>query len=95
MCLIMTSLAALVFTVLWLVSKSKGQERKSFFTTLLMFYSAALMWSVDGIASVLGGESFFDISISDTILGFIILALGLAVFAFLFIRETKKSKKVE
>ncbi len=93
MCLIMTSLAALIFTVLWAVSKSKGQERKSFFTTLLMFWAAALMWSVDGVASVLGGESFFDISISDTILGFIILALGLAVFAFLFIREKSKVKK--
>lgn len=94
MCLIMTIFAALVFTALYLVSKFKGQERKSFFTTLLMFFSAALMWSVDGIASVIGGESFFDISVSDTILGFIILALGLAVFAFLFIRENKKIKKV-
>lgn len=94
MCLIMTIFATLVFTALYLVSKFKGQERKSFFTTLLMFFSAALMWSVDGIASVIGGESFFDISVSDTILGFIILALGLAVFAFLFIRENKKIKKV-
>lgn len=92
MCLIMTIFAALVFTVLWLVSKSKGQERKSFFTTLLMFYSAAIMWSVDGIASVLGGESFFDISVSDTILGTIILVCGLVVFAFLFARERRNAK---
>lgn len=92
MCLIMTIFAALVFTVLWLVSKSKGQERKSFFTTLLMFYSAAIMWSVDGIASVLGGESFFDISVSDTILGTIIIVCGFVVFAFLFARERRNAK---
>lgn len=93
MCLIMTSVTALVFTILWLVTKIRGQERKSLFTSLLMFWAAALMWSVDGIASVIGGESFFDISMEDTILGFIILALGLAIFAFLFIRESKKVKE--
>lgn len=92
MCLIMTILAAAVFTVLWAVSKHGGHESKSLWTTLLMFWAASLMWSVDGIASVLGGESFFDISVSDTILGVIVLAAGLLVFAFLFAKERRNAK---
>lgn len=92
MCLIMTILAAAVFTVLWAVSKRGGHENKSLWTTLLMFWAASLMWSVDGIASVLGGESFFDISVSDTILGVIVLVAGLLVFAFLSAKEKRNAK---
>lgn len=93
MCLLMTVFAALVFTVLWAVSKKQERECKSFRTTLLMFWAASLMWSVDGIASVLGGESFFDISVSDTILGTIVLVCGLVVFAFLFAKERRATKQ--
>lgn len=93
MCLIMTAFAALMFTVLWVMSKKHGKDVKSFKTTLLMFWGAALMWSVDGIASLAGGESFFDISISDTVLGAIVLACGLCVFIFLFAREKQVGRK--
>lgn len=93
MCLIITIFAAVVFTALWAVSKRSGHESKSLRTTLLMFWAAALMWSVDGIASVIGGEGFFDISVSDTILGVIILACGLAVFALLFAKEKYAVRK--
>lgn len=92
MCLLMTVFAALVFTVLWAAAKKQGQKHKSLWTTLLMFWAASLMWSVDGIASVLSGESFFDISVSDTILGVIVLAAGLLVFAFLSAKERRNAK---
>lgn len=92
MCLIITVFAALVFTVLWAAAKKQGKKHKSLWTTLLMFWAASLMWSVDGIASVLSGESFFDISVSDTILGVIVLAAGLLVFAFLFTKERRNAK---
>lgn len=92
MCLIITVFAALVFTVLWAATKKQGKKHKSLWTTLLMFWAASLMWSVDGIASVLSGESFFDISVSDTILGVIVLAAGLLVFAFLFAKERRNAK---
>ncbi len=92
MCLLMTVFAALVFTVLWAAAKKQGKKHKSLWTTLLMFWAAALMWSVDGIASVIGGENFFDISVSDTILGTIVLAAGLLIFAFLFAKEKRKAK---
>ena len=58
----------------------------------LMFWAAALMWSVDGIASLLEGEPFFDISREDTVLGFIIVVCGLAVFAFLTAMEKRGHK---
>lgn len=38
MCLIMTAFAALMFTVLWVMSKKHGKDVKSFKTTLLMFW---------------------------------------------------------
>ena len=81
MCLIMTTITAIVFTTSFFVNKKKGNVNKSVFMAMLMFWAASLMWSMDGVASVLGGEGFFDLSIEDTILGAIILISGLLVFA--------------
>ncbi|SEQ84702.1 hypothetical protein SAMN04487977_11239 [Treponema bryantii] len=81
MCLIMTAITAIVFTASFFVNKKKGNVNKSVFMAMLMFWAASLMWSIDGVASVLGGEGFFDLSIEDTILGAIILISGLLVFA--------------
>lgn len=93
MCEIMTIAAAVIFTVVFALQKKKGVFSKPVFGTMLMFWGAALMWAVDGIASVLEGEPFFDISMEDTILGFIILGAGLAVFAFmLLINRAKKAR---
>ena len=93
MCEIMTIAVALVFTALYFVGKKKGKANKSTFTAMLMFWGAALMWSMDGLFSLLEGEPFFDISMEDTILGFIILGAGLAIFAFmLLINRAKKAR---
>ena len=55
-----------------------------------MFWAASLMWSMDGVASVLEGEGFFDLSVEDSILGAIIVASGMLVFAVLsFIQKRK------
>ena len=83
MCEIMTIIAALVFTALYYVGKRKGNPNKAVFTTMLMFWGAALMWSVDCVANRMDGEALFDISHEDTVLGFIILGAGLLVFAVL------------
>ena len=56
--------------------------QKTLLFATFMFWGAALMWSVDGIASVIEGEPFFDISRSDTILGFIILGTAFHCSAF-------------
>lgn len=92
MCEIMTVAAAVVFTFIFAVQKKNRHNGKPVFTTMLMFWGAALMWAVDGIASVIGGGSFFDISREDTILGFIIVSFGLVVFALLSLLENRKAK---
>ena len=80
MCLIITALTAAAFTAAYFLNRKNGRNNKSVFMAMLMFWAASLMWSMDGVASVLDGEGFFDISLEDTILGLIILASGLAVF---------------
>ncbi len=91
MCLLITVALAIVFSVLFFVSKrnngtenSKSSGKKNFsqplFTTMLSFWAAAIMWSVDGIASVFSGEPFFDLSKEDAILGGIVALCGLMIF---------------
>ena len=83
MCELMTIAAALAFTAIYYIGKRKGTPSKAVFTTMLMFWGAALMWAVDCVAEKMDGEPLFYISKEDTILGFIILGAGLLVFAAL------------
>ena len=87
MCEIMTILAALAFTAIYFTGKRSGRPSAAAFTTMLMFWGAALMWSVDCVANALEGEALFDISREDTVLGFIILAAGLLLFGALSLRN--------
>ncbi|MDE7383796.1 MAG: hypothetical protein K2M99_07950 [Treponemataceae bacterium] len=94
MCLIMTMIAAAVTGVIWFVQRKHGVASKSLFTLFLAFLSAALMWCVDGIASIAEGEPFFTISGEDAILGAIIIVLGFFVFGLLSVLEkTRKNSK--
>lgn len=105
MCLLITVATAIVFSVLFFFSKkdeggaenSQGSVLRKFtkplFTTTLAFWAAALMWSVDGITNVLGGEPFFDLSKDDALLGVIVALCGLVLFAVLALRNLKKHKK--
>ena len=87
MCLIMTIIAAIGFTAAWIITRKNGGNAKNVFTTMLAFWGAALMWSIDGVANVIGGEAFFDISKEDTVLGLIILGCGLAIFCGLCLKD--------
>ena len=87
MCELMTIAAALVFTAWHFANRRRGVARPAVFTTMLMFWGAALMWSVDCVFEAVGGEALFDISREDTILGFIILAAGLLVFGALSLKD--------
>ena len=89
MCLIMTILTAVILSVFYFRAEKQGKTAKSLLTSTLMFWGAALMWSVDGIASLLEGEPFFDISSEDTVLGAIIVVCGLAIFAVLAALEKR------
>ncbi|MBR0494687.1 MAG: hypothetical protein IJJ71_00740, partial [Treponema sp.] len=79
MCLILTICTAVGFSVAYLSGKKNGTENKSVFTAMLMFWAASLMLSMDGVASVVEGVGFFDISVEDTIIGAIIVASGMFV----------------
>ena len=83
MCELMTIGAAVLFTVLYFTRF----HTRAVFATMLMFWGAALMWSVDCVHSYMEGEGLFDMSREDTVLGAIILASGLAVFAVLSLRD--------
>ena len=67
----------------------RGKRSRATFTTMLMFWGAALMWSVDCVANRLDGEPLFDLSREDALLGGIILAAGLLVHVVLTIRERR------
>ena len=83
MCEIMTICAAIAFTALYAVARRRGKPTGALFTTMLMFWGAALMWAVDCTANAIDGEPFFDFSREDTVLGFIILGAGIAAYAVL------------
>ena len=87
MCELMTIAAAIVFTAVYFAGKRNGKELPAVFTTMLVFWGAALMWSVDCVANAFEGEGLFDISVEDTVLGFIILAAGLLLFGVLSLKN--------
>ncbi len=104
MCLLITVAVAIVFSVLFFVSKrNAGTENpngsalrkfsQSLFTTMLAFWAAAIMWSVDGIANVAGGEPFLDLSKEDALLGVIVALCGIVLFAVLALRNIKNHKE--
>ncbi|MBO7683176.1 MAG: hypothetical protein J6T51_00445 [Kiritimatiellae bacterium] len=89
MCELMTIAAALAFTALYFTCA----RTKAVFTTMLMFWGAALMWSVDCVHSLMEGEGLLDLSREDALLGAIVLAAGMLVFAALAARERMASAR--
>lgn len=77
MCELMTIAAALIFTFLYF---KRERPSKALFATMLMFWGAALMWSVDCVMSFREGEGLLELSREDTRLGAIILAAGFAFY---------------
>ena len=89
MCELMTIAAALAFTALYFTRV----RTKAVFATMLMFWGAALMWSVDCVHSMIEGDGLLDLSREDAVLGAIVLAAGLSVFAVLAVRDRLQSAR--
>ena len=85
MCELMTIAAAVAFTAWHFAAKKAGRPDGAVFTTMLVFWGAALMWSVDCVAGAMEGEPLLDMSARDAVLGAIVLAAGFAVFGVLAI----------
>ncbi len=91
MCELMTIGAAVAFTILYFARF----RTRAVFATMLMFWGAAIMWSVDcmhGYFFPEEGEApqLLDLSREDAILGAIILAAGLAAFAAMAFLERRR-----
>jgi len=91
MCELMTIAAAIVFAVLAAAARKAGRPAGALGTTALVFAGAALMWSVDCAHSLLEGEGLLDLSADDALLGALVLAAGLALFAVLRVREARRA----
>ena len=91
MCELMTIAAALAFTAWHFATKRHDKRCKAVFSTMMMFWGAALMWSVDCVANALDGEPLLDMSREDSVLGLIIWVAGLVVFGVLCAIERKRA----
>ena len=69
MCELMTIAAAILFTALAAFARRAGRPARALGTTALVFWGAALMWSVDCVHSWMEGEGLFDLSADDAALG--------------------------
>ena len=95
------SAMALLLGAVWvaMVLVGKGLEKieaarsRAFVTTALMFLGAALMWSVDCVASTLAGNNIFDLTLDDALLGATIVGSGFAVYAVLAVCEKIKCQR--
>ena len=88
MCLIITVFAAIITTAVWYISDNARTYNTGMLT--LMYWGASLMWTVDGIFRVAEGETFFEVSTDDALLGVVIIMCGLLVWIMaLLIKDPK------
>jgi hypothetical protein len=89
MWLIMTSLAAIVTTIIWYDKSPKGKYKLGFLS--LMFWGATLMWLADHLMAFLteGGE-FFEINLDATLLGISVIIFALLVWLIVLLVSDPK-----
>ena len=88
--LILSVLAMLTYLKIFISRSKRNLDSKSAKTTFLMFLGASLMWSVDGFAAVMNGESFLDLSKEDFFLGLVVVCCG---SAFYIVSQKLKSRR--
>ena len=84
MTLIITAVAAALAAGAWYAARSEHADLH-LGVLALMYAGAALMWCVDGIASVIEGESFVELAdaaqmADDAKLGALIVVCGLVIW---------------
>ncbi len=88
MCLVITACAAVITTAVWYFKDNRKTLKLG--ALALMYWGAALMWSVDGFFAVAGGEGFLDISGHDALLGSIIVLIGLVAWIVMLLASDPK-----
>ena len=86
--------AATILTVLWFAGANRGRSPKAFFTAMMMFWGAALMWGVDCVSEALDGNAAFDMSLDAALLTAVILAAGFGVFFIMRFIEIRHGRTV-
>ncbi len=76
MFLILTALAAIICTVIWYANAPEDKYKVGLLS--LIYWGATLMWLIDHVMAYLteGGE-FFEINLDATMLGILVIILGL------------------
>jgi hypothetical protein len=98
MTLIITAIAAIVVAIAYFVKPAFAQKN-SLGVLALAYVGASLMWVVDGIACVLEGEPFVELTdtavmADDALLGVCVVVLGIVVWAIARVyNNSKKSAK--
>lgn len=93
MTLVITLLAAALATLVWYVQLPN--KRYCVGVLALMYWGAALMWVVDGIACLIEGEAFIEIvdkaaMLDDAILGLVVVVVGLVAWVlYLLVKDPK------
>ena len=94
MTLVITLLAAAIATIAWY---AMAPDNKLHLGVLaLMYWGAALMWTVDGINGLIEGEGFIEIAdtaamLDDAVLGLLVVIVGLAAWAlYLVVKDPKR-----
>lgn len=76
---IMTSLAAIVTTLVWYVMTPRDKHKVG--SLSLILWGATLMWFVDHLMAYWGeGGEFFEINLDATLLGISVIVLALLVW---------------
>jgi len=89
MWLIMTSLAAVITTVIWYIKAPNDKYKLSLLS--LIFWGATLMWLVDHVmAYFLEGGEFLEINLDATLLGLSVITLALLVWVIVLLISDPK-----
>ena len=97
MTLIITALAALIATVIY-VQNPPAARKHQIGALALIYVGAALMWCVDGFAAVAEGEPFVDLSdaatmTDDALLGICVVSLGLLTWGAIRLVSMKRERE--
>ena len=94
MTLVITLLAAAIATIAWYAVAPDNKLRLG--VLALMYWGAALMWTVDGINGLIEGEGFIEIAdtaamLDAAVLGLLVVIVGLAAWAlYLVVKDPKR-----
>lgn len=93
MTLVITLLSAAIATIAWYAFGAESNMKIG--VLALMYWGAALMWVVDGIACLIEGEAFIEIvdaaaMLDDAVLGCVVVIAGLIAWAiYLLVKDPK------